>query len=194
MKNIKYKGEIEGFPTEVVEWMMDNQVKQGNKRDVSVFEKSKCLSAKEGGFDWQLKDDKSNDFFFMVNVIGHTDFDLFFSKYPKVKKPKPKIYAAETPLITPEQIIFLGKLRGEINEQFESVAKDIETVNEFAIVINNDLVMHKQAAGKQITLYQYNSLKKEVEALKSEADKLFWWVWGLSLIVVVSVVVIFRII
>lgn len=39
---MKYKGELEGFP-EVVEKMLERQVEQGNKRDVSVFERSKFI-------------------------------------------------------------------------------------------------------------------------------------------------------
>lgn len=47
-----YKGDIKDFPKEVVEWMMDNQVKQGNKRDVSVFERCKSRCKSRGGFEW----------------------------------------------------------------------------------------------------------------------------------------------
>lgn len=30
-----YKGDIQDFPVEVVNWMLDQQEKQGNKRDTS---------------------------------------------------------------------------------------------------------------------------------------------------------------
>lgn len=45
-------GEIAGFPIEVVQKMVDCQVAQGNKADVTVFQKSNTASKKNKGFDW----------------------------------------------------------------------------------------------------------------------------------------------
>lgn len=41
---MKYKNSIEGFPREVVGKMLEEQVKQGSKKDVSVFENSSHAS------------------------------------------------------------------------------------------------------------------------------------------------------
>ena len=48
----QYKGEIEGFPRHIVEEMLDEQERQGNKRDVTVFEKYKMSGVDTGGFNW----------------------------------------------------------------------------------------------------------------------------------------------
>ena len=45
-------GEIENFPRRVVQAMVDEQVRQGNKADPSIFG-IKCTAGKsQGGFDW----------------------------------------------------------------------------------------------------------------------------------------------
>lgn len=73
-----YKGQLEGFPPEIVEKMLYYQEKQGNKRDVTVFEK--CKDVYSSGFCWDSTDEK---FDFWDNVINNKNFDLFFEKYPK---------------------------------------------------------------------------------------------------------------
>lgn len=75
-----YKGELEGFPEEIVEWMLDNQVKQGNPRDVSVFGLNIEANAKQKGFDW---DQTSEDSKFCRDVIASNKFNIFFEKYPR---------------------------------------------------------------------------------------------------------------
>jgi hypothetical protein len=81
-----YKGDIKDFPKEVVEWMLDNQVKQGNKRDVSVFEKCRHDGNENGGFDWCIVDSH-----FCYDVIYNKNFDLFFEKYPNYTSPEKTI-------------------------------------------------------------------------------------------------------
>lgn len=46
------KGDIENFPIEVVQRMVECQVEQGNKADVKVFQYSKSSCQSNGGFDW----------------------------------------------------------------------------------------------------------------------------------------------
>lgn len=84
----EYKGDLKGFPKEVVERMLDLQEEQGNKRDVSVFERDRCLWRKEGGFIW---DHTPEGYGFWNNVIRRKDFALFFKKYPKgVEQKEPE--------------------------------------------------------------------------------------------------------
>jgi hypothetical protein len=73
-----YKGQISNFPSEIVEKMLYYQEKQGNKRDVSVFEKNKASAVK--GFEWDETDEGKD---FWTDVINNNDFDCFFEKYPK---------------------------------------------------------------------------------------------------------------
>lgn len=73
-------GDIKGFPIELVQWMVDQQVKQGNKADVGVFQRYKGRSKHSGGFDWdktELGHDVCNE------IIDNKNFDLFFKHFPK---------------------------------------------------------------------------------------------------------------
>ena len=51
-KPVEYEGELEGFPENVVNAMLDEQERQGNPRDVTVFENNKSSPAFNKGFDW----------------------------------------------------------------------------------------------------------------------------------------------
>lgn len=75
-----YKGQLEGFPKEVVEKMIERQVEQGNPRDVSVFEKRRTIDKGHLGFTWVTTDEGGD---FWDSVIEYKDFDLFFKRYPK---------------------------------------------------------------------------------------------------------------
>lgn len=72
------KGELEGFPIEVVQRMVDCQVEQGNKADVKVFQEKNTNSY--DGFSWQKTED---GFDFWDDVIYYRKFYVFFEKYPK---------------------------------------------------------------------------------------------------------------
>lgn len=77
---MEYKGQLKGFPDEVVEWMLQQQVKQGNKRDVSVFENGNSSDRHSKGFNWFDTSEKHD---FCEKVILNKRFDLFFKRYPK---------------------------------------------------------------------------------------------------------------
>ena len=98
MKEYKVKkedliGEIKDFPIEVVQKMVDYQVEQGNKADVSLFQNVRCKIVEHGGFDWcETKDGVS----FWDSILNSRNFDLFFDKYPKnetseTEEPKDEI-------------------------------------------------------------------------------------------------------
>lgn len=73
-------GDIERFPIEVVEKMIEEQVKQGNCPNVRVFQNRVTADVNNGGFNWETAEYKSK---FWTKVILCEDFDLFFEKYPK---------------------------------------------------------------------------------------------------------------
>ncbi len=75
---MEYKGQLKGFPQEVVERMLDYQVEQGNPRNVTVFEKNK--ESDSFGFYWAHTEEKHD---FWYNVIVNRSFKLFFARYPK---------------------------------------------------------------------------------------------------------------
>ena len=80
LENYEPKGQLIGFPKEIIARMLDCQEEQGNKRDVTVFEKYNSCSLVAGGFDW---DETKEEDFFWYEVITKENFDLFFEKYPK---------------------------------------------------------------------------------------------------------------
>ena len=83
VKKSDLKGQIENFPIEVVQKMVEKQVHQGYKADVKVFQVSadKCSD----GFDWSRTIEGD---LFWRDIIHHANFDLFFEKYPKKKEKK----------------------------------------------------------------------------------------------------------
>ena len=76
-------GRLECFPIEVVQKMVNEQVRQGNKADVVLFQKRVYAARVSGGFDWErsfmgLK--------FWRDVLINERFDTFFQKYQKNEK------------------------------------------------------------------------------------------------------------
>lgn len=87
---MEYKGELKGFPTEVVEKMLERQVEQGRKRDVSIFEETRCSGSR--GFYW---DKTLEGHEFWKDVIERKNFDTFFATYPKATYPKVMMVSAD---------------------------------------------------------------------------------------------------
>lgn len=81
-------GQLLDFPIEVVQKMVERQVEQGNKPDVTIFQKE-CRTLKcDGGFTW---DSTIEGELFWCRVIGIKSFDEFFERYPKGSLSK-KVY------------------------------------------------------------------------------------------------------
>jgi len=74
------ENQIKDFPQEVIDKMLEYQVQQGNKRDISVFERNNSAGKSQGGFDWQ---DSMDGNIFWSSVIDRKYFSLFFDSYPK---------------------------------------------------------------------------------------------------------------
>ena len=73
-------GDIKDFPIEVVEKMIEEQIKQGNMPNAEVFQKCATFDDDDGGFDWIRTEDGED---FWREVIVDSNFDLFFKKYHK---------------------------------------------------------------------------------------------------------------
>lgn len=123
------KGQLEGFPKEVIKRMLECQVEQGNKEDVSVVEK--CNYA---GFEWE---DTKEGTDFWSQVIFDRNFDLFFEKYPK--QDHPKIYT-----VTREA---LAEIYAKVCDEWARTIDELmnKSVNKFSneIEVTTDLI--KQA-------------------------------------------------
>ena len=79
-QKLVYSGQIADFPIEVVEKMLERQVEQGNKRDVSVFENKVYASFVQRGFSWDRTQEGDA---FWRDIVYNENFSRFFERYPK---------------------------------------------------------------------------------------------------------------
>lgn len=77
LENYEPKGDLKGFPKEIIVYMLKYQEEQGNKKDISVFEENRTRCE---GFVWHKT---KEGYWFWDEVIREKNFDLFFEKYPK---------------------------------------------------------------------------------------------------------------
>lgn len=70
---------LKGFPIEVVEKMIERQVEQGNKPNVTVFQLSVGPDKSRGGFTWSETPEGAK----FWDIVINGNFDIFFEKYPK---------------------------------------------------------------------------------------------------------------
>ena len=94
-------GDLEGFPIEVVQKMLEEQVRQGYKANLTMFQEGR-----DDGFSW-LDSPEGVDFW--GRIIYEKNFDLFFKKYPRVDT---HVYYRGVPDRGDEIIAELKKLGG----------------------------------------------------------------------------------
>jgi len=75
--------QLEGFPDEVIDKMLERQVEQGNPRDIEVFKKYNAANREEGGFDWSKTEEWRHDRLIWNYTINCKYFVPFFELYPK---------------------------------------------------------------------------------------------------------------
>jgi len=103
----EFKGQLKGFPPEVVEKILEYQVKQGNPRNIEVFEERICSLKASGGFDW-LNTIEGLDFW--NRVLFHKNWNVFFEKYPKNVYPKVMLVSTNKEFISAEiRVVFMEK-------------------------------------------------------------------------------------
>ena len=78
------KGDLYGFPLEVIDKMIERQVKHGNPANVKVFEDRATVDKDSKGFTWSATEEGSE---FWGEIVTEKAFDLFFKKYPKEEEP-----------------------------------------------------------------------------------------------------------
>ena len=89
-------GEIADFPKRVVQAMVDEQVRQGNPANPSVFARNRAAHQWEGGFTWI----ESAIGYSWEDIIGEKEFHLI----PKREKPRCPDSTTRTEA-TPHEII-----------------------------------------------------------------------------------------
>lgn len=80
IKQEDLKGQLEGFPLEVVKAMIEEQVRQGNEPNVEVFQNWYDITKDFGGFDFK---NSKYGYNFWHKVIHYGDFNYFFENYKK---------------------------------------------------------------------------------------------------------------
>ena len=68
---------VSEFPIEIQERIMDCQEEQGNKRDISVFDKHKGAGVENGGFTWKDTEEKLS---FWAEIINSNQFENFYKR------------------------------------------------------------------------------------------------------------------
>ena len=93
-------GEIADFPKRVVQAMVDEQVRQGNPADPSVFVREPTACKREGGFTWM----KAASGYSWPEVILDKKFHLIPKREKPREKPRCRDSAPRTEA-TPHEII-----------------------------------------------------------------------------------------
>lgn len=80
-------GDIADFPKEIIAAMLEWQVMQEYKLDISIFENNRLSGAYNNlhGFQWG---ETFEGFEFWHDVIFYKDFEIFFELYPENKFEK----------------------------------------------------------------------------------------------------------
>lgn len=103
-RTLEYGGAISSLPVRVVVEMVYEQVRQGNKADYSVFEKSFWACKDEGGFDWG-QSEKGADYWQDVVNMAPSSFpdDEIVDSLARIR------------LLTDQYISLSNKSQGTIN-------------------------------------------------------------------------------
>ena len=162
-----YKGQLKGFPKEIVERMLECQVEQGNPKDVSVFEEDRNMDGFHGGFTWC---DTSEEYDFWAKILVFTKLDTFSEKYPKTSYPKVMMVGDLYPL-TRKRVVFMEKCKKFLTWDSADNLKDAE--NSISITswkYSEDI--KPENPQKQELLTKAEELIKKAEELKVAANKL----------------------
>lgn len=162
-----YKGQLEGFPREIVERMLECQVEQGNPKDVAVFELYRCTGQRCRGFTWE---DTSEGHDFWARILMDGKLDTFFKKYPKTPYPKVMMVGDAYPL-TRKRVVFMEKRGKFIAWTDAETLEDAETVLDIrAWKYAEDI--KPENPQKQKLLNKAEELIQKAEELKAAANKL----------------------
>ena len=101
---------LKNFPIEIVQKMLEYQVEQGNKEDISVFQRRVSTDKSCGGFSWTKTCEGIE---FWKNVIHKKQFGIFFNKFPKKSEINTNVYFRGDHERGPEIIAALEALGGD---------------------------------------------------------------------------------
>ena len=163
-----YKGQLKGFPREIVERMLECQVEQGNPRDIYVFEEDKNADRLYKGFTWE-NTLEGHDFWAKILLYGK--LDTFFKKYPKTSQyPKVMMVGNSYPL-TRKRVVFMEKCGKFLAWGFVDNLKDAENAISVTTWKYAEDIKPENPQ-KQELLTKAEELIQKAEELKAAANKL----------------------
>lgn len=168
-------GDISNFPIEIVQKMVDYQVKQGNMPNVAVFQKNCAAAKSQSGFDWNNTDEGNN---FWCDVIYLDNFDLFFKKYPK-KEQKAMNEFAKKDLIPGKHIVRFNNGIIGIVICDESNNKYIHTKDDYMLLddFTDNLIFQPNARWTIDAVYTLHTPIYIFENTQFEIESFFNPVW-----------------
>ena len=93
--------QFKDLPVEIQQRMLDEQERQGNKRDAEVFEEYIMAGARAGaGFFWA---ESVEGYAFWEKIIMNGDFSVFYAKYPK--RPALKVIPLHIKIINSKALL-----------------------------------------------------------------------------------------
>ena len=162
-----YKGQLEGFPREIVERMLECQVEQGKPRDVSIFENYKGTGKRSGGFTWDITSEGHD---FWAKILMYGELDTFFEKYPKTSYPKVMMVGNTYPL-TKKRVVFMEKCGKFLAWDCVDNLKDTENAISVTTWKYAEDIKPENPQ-KQELLTKAEELIQKAEELKAAANKL----------------------
>lgn len=180
LENYTPKGQLEGFPKEIIAKMLDYQEKQGNKRNVSIFEKRIVTGRFNEGFSW---DKTQEGGVFWHKVINNKDFDFFFERYPKKDNTQDfrindKVYdilLKEVGVV--QDIVYSSNIAYGLSVEFKSGLKSYTINGCYTHECKNPQLLHYQED------YNYNVIdfsnlpkRQETKRWRAEKDGIYYFV------------------
>ena len=154
--NTPFKGQIDWLPDFIGEELMRQQELQGNKRDISVFEKFAYSSKIQHGFDWDKTEEGKP---FWNKIIRGQDINLFLAWF----KPELEVFDDEKEVFI-SQVIGYNK-----NVSYQFCVKN-ETICGF--IFKHARIPKKKNAEKLELLKKADELLTKAAELKAAAEKL----------------------
>ena len=154
--NTPFKGQIDWLPDFIGEELMRQQELQGNKRDISVFEKFAYSSKIQHGFDWDKTEEGKP---FWNKIIRGQDINLFLAWF----KPELEVCDDEEKKYT-SQVIGYNE-----NEKYPFFVKN-KTIDGFAF--QHARLTKNENAEKLELLKKADELLTKAAELKAAAEKL----------------------
>ncbi|MCK9477260.1 MAG: hypothetical protein M0R46_15190 [Candidatus Muirbacterium halophilum] len=174
------KGELEGFPKEIIARILDCQEEQGNQRDISIFEKRVVTGRFNEGFSW---DKTQEGGFFWHEVINKKDFNLFFEKYPKKDNTQDfrindKVYdILQKEVGVVQDIVYSSNIVYGLSVEFKSGLKSYTINGCYTHECKNPQLLHYQD-DYNYDVIDFNNLpeRQKHKRWRAEEDKLYYFV------------------